>query len=150
GGRAPRRFSSAARRRLIAAVELSLWRAASERLPASTICAKSRKSLISTGIDNAPSFHLTQRFYADGPLFANSGVGNNAVIATEETIMKALRFEKHGNPGVLSVQDLPASVAQANEAVVRVLAASVNPSDVKNVEGRMSQTTLPRTPGRDY
>ncbi len=64
--------------------------------------------------------------------------------------MKALRFEKHGNPGVLSVQDLPASVAQANEAVVRVLAASVNPSDVKNVEGRMSQTTLPRTPGRDY
>jgi NADPH2:quinone reductase len=93
---------------------------------------------------------LTQRFYADGPLFANSGVGNNAVIATEETIMKALRFEKHGNPGVLSVQDLPALVAQANEAVVRVLAASVNPSDVKNVEGRMSQTTLPRTPGRDY
>jgi NADPH:quinone reductase-like Zn-dependent oxidoreductase len=33
---------------------------------------------------------------------------------------------------------------------VRVEAASVNPSDVKNVAGRMSQTTLPRVPGRDY
>ncbi len=29
-------------------------------------------------------------------------------------------------------------------------AASINPSDVKNVAGRMSQTTLPRLPGRDY
>jgi NADPH:quinone reductase-like Zn-dependent oxidoreductase len=29
-------------------------------------------------------------------------------------------------------------------------AASINPSDVKNVAGRMSQTTLPRIPGRDY
>lgn len=29
-------------------------------------------------------------------------------------------------------------------------AASINPSEVKNVAGRMSQTTLPRIPGRDY
>jgi NADPH2:quinone reductase len=64
--------------------------------------------------------------------------------------MKALRFNQHGDPGVLVMVDLPALKASADEAVVQVLAASINPSDVKNVEGRMSQTTLPRTPGRDY
>ncbi|KQR73750.1 alcohol dehydrogenase [Burkholderia sp. Leaf177] len=64
--------------------------------------------------------------------------------------MKALRFNQHGDPGVLVIEDLPSLQASADEAVVRVLAASINPSDVKNVEGRMSQTTLPRTPGRDY
>ena len=35
-------------------------------------------------------------------------------------------------------------------AVVRVMAASINPSDVKNVAGAMKQTTLPRIPGRDF
>jgi len=34
--------------------------------------------------------------------------------------------------------------------LVRVIAASINPSDVKNVAGAMKQTTLPRIPGRDY
>ena len=34
--------------------------------------------------------------------------------------------------------------------MVRVIAASINPSDVKNVAGAMKQTTLPRIPGRDY
>ena len=34
--------------------------------------------------------------------------------------------------------------------MVRVMAASINPSDVKNVAGTMKQTTLPRIPGRDY
>jgi NADPH2:quinone reductase len=32
---------------------------------------------------------------------------------------------------------------------VRVIAASINPSDVKNVAGAMSQTSAPRIPGRD-
>jgi NADPH:quinone reductase-like Zn-dependent oxidoreductase len=31
-----------------------------------------------------------------------------------------------------------------------VTAASINPSDVKNVAGAMEGTTLPRTPGRDF
>jgi NADPH:quinone reductase-like Zn-dependent oxidoreductase len=34
--------------------------------------------------------------------------------------------------------------------LVRVKAAAINPSDVKNVAGFFSQTTLPRTPGRDF
>jgi NADPH:quinone reductase-like Zn-dependent oxidoreductase len=36
------------------------------------------------------------------------------------------------------------------EVLVKVQAAAINPSDVKNVLGKMSQTTLPRTPGRDF
>jgi NADPH:quinone reductase-like Zn-dependent oxidoreductase len=33
---------------------------------------------------------------------------------------------------------------------VQVHATSINPSDVKNVQGKMKQTTRPRTPGRDF
>lgn len=64
--------------------------------------------------------------------------------------MKAVRFNRHGKPDVLTVEQVPDPVAGPEEAVVRVVAASINPSDVKNVQGLMEQTTLPRTPGRDF
>lgn len=64
--------------------------------------------------------------------------------------MRALRFTEFGDPGVLRIEDVPDPVATVNEAVVRVEAASVNPSDVKNVAGAMDWTVLPRTPGRDF
>jgi NADPH2:quinone reductase len=64
--------------------------------------------------------------------------------------MRALRFNKFGDPTVLHVAGLPDPHATAQEAVIRVEAASVNPSDVKNVAGQMDWTVLPRTPGRDF
>lgn len=64
--------------------------------------------------------------------------------------MKAVRFTRHGKPDVLSVEDMPDLTAGDGEALVRVVSASINPSDVKNVVGAMEQTTLPRTPGRDF
>ena len=64
--------------------------------------------------------------------------------------MRALRFNQFGGPDVLHVADLPDPHATAKEAVIRVKAASVNPSDVKNVAGQMDWTVLPRTPGRDF
>ncbi|HBK05121.1 MAG TPA: alcohol dehydrogenase [Acetobacteraceae bacterium] len=64
--------------------------------------------------------------------------------------MKAVRFTRHGKPDVLTVDDIPTPVPGDGEALVRVKAASINPSDVKNVQGLMEQTTLPRTPGRDF
>ena len=64
--------------------------------------------------------------------------------------MKAIRFHTHGAPTVLTVEALPDPVPGDSEALVRIEAASINPSDVKNVAGAMHQTTLPRTPGRDY
>jgi NADPH2:quinone reductase len=64
--------------------------------------------------------------------------------------MKALRFNRFGDLSVLQVQDIPQPQTGADEVLVRVYAASINPSDVKNVQGRMEGTTLPRTPGRDF
>jgi len=64
--------------------------------------------------------------------------------------VRALRFSEFGDPGVLRTDEVPDPVATAEDAVVRVAAASVNPSDVKNVAGSMDWTVLPRTPGRDF
>ena len=64
--------------------------------------------------------------------------------------MRALRFNEFGDPGVLHLADLPDPTTTTHEAVIRVDAASVNPSDVKNVAGAMDWTVLPRTPGRDF
>ncbi|MFI9273270.1 zinc-binding alcohol dehydrogenase family protein [Kitasatospora sp. NPDC052896] len=64
--------------------------------------------------------------------------------------MRALRFDRFGDPDVLHVADLPDPVADDGEAVIAVKAASVNPSDLRNVAGAMEWTTLPRTPGRDF
>jgi NADPH:quinone reductase-like Zn-dependent oxidoreductase len=64
--------------------------------------------------------------------------------------MRSLRFDRFGDPAVMRVMDMPDPVATAQEAVIRVEAASVNPSDVKNVAGKMDWTVLPRTPGRDF
>jgi NADPH:quinone reductase len=64
--------------------------------------------------------------------------------------MRAIRFEVFGNPSVLELTELPAPAADEKAAVVRVMAASINPSDVKNVAGGMKETTLPRIPGRDF
>lgn len=64
--------------------------------------------------------------------------------------MRALRFKEFGTPAVLSLEDLPRPTPRAGEALVRVLAAAINPSDVKSVAGQFAGTELPRTPGRDF
>jgi NADPH:quinone reductase len=64
--------------------------------------------------------------------------------------MRAMRFEAFGDPSVLHLENVPAPAIGENAALVRVMSASINPSDVKNVAGAMRQTTLPRIPGRDY
>ena len=64
--------------------------------------------------------------------------------------MKALRFRTFGPPSVLAVEEVPEPATRAGDALVRVLAAAINPSDVKNVAGSFTATTLPRTPGRDF
>jgi len=64
--------------------------------------------------------------------------------------MRAIRFTAFGDPSVLELADLAAPALSESTALVRVMAASINPSDVKNVAGAMKQTTLPRIPGRDF
>jgi NADPH:quinone reductase-like Zn-dependent oxidoreductase len=64
--------------------------------------------------------------------------------------MRAIEFRQFGDPSQLQLVERPDPHATDSTAVVRMEAASINPSDVKNVAGRMSQTKLPRIPGRDY
>ncbi len=64
--------------------------------------------------------------------------------------MRALRFDRLGDLDALHSTDLPAPQPADGEVLVRVVAAGLNPSDVKNVLGRFPYTTLPRTPGRDF
>jgi NADPH:quinone reductase len=65
--------------------------------------------------------------------------------------MRALQFKAFGDPAAqLALVDLPDPQPRSGWAVVRVRAASVNPSDVKNVAGQMEGTVLPRVPGRDF
>jgi NADPH:quinone reductase-like Zn-dependent oxidoreductase len=63
--------------------------------------------------------------------------------------MRAIRFETFGDPSVLELVKVADPATDERTALVRVMAASINPSDVKNVAGAMKQTTLPRIPGRD-
>jgi len=64
--------------------------------------------------------------------------------------MKGLIFRSVGSLANLKVEELPMPARKAGEVLVQVVAAAINPSDVKNVLGKMSQTTLPRVPGRDF
>lgn len=50
----------------------------------------------------------------------------------------------------LKVEELPMPVPKAGEVLVKVYAAAINPSDVKNVLGKMEETKPPRIPGRDF
>jgi NADPH:quinone reductase len=61
--------------------------------------------------------------------------------------MRAMWFETFGDPSVLKVAEVLAPTIDENGALVRVMSASINPSDVKNVAGAMRPTTLPRIPG---
>lgn len=64
--------------------------------------------------------------------------------------MRAIRFDHFGPPDQLQLQELATPKLKPNEVLVKIHAAAINPSDVKNVSGNMENTTLPRTPGRDF
>ena len=64
--------------------------------------------------------------------------------------MKALRFDRIGSLDYLKILDVRNPEPGQGSVLVRVKAAALNPSDAKNVLGRMEETTVPRTPGRDF
>lgn len=64
--------------------------------------------------------------------------------------MRALRFAQTGSLDYLAVAEVAVPVPTGTELLIKVEAAAVNPSDAKNVLGRMHETTLPRIPGRDF
>lgn len=64
--------------------------------------------------------------------------------------MHALQFSKTGDLSSLHYVEVPTPVPAADQVLVRIKAAGLNPSDVKNVLGRFPYTTVPRIPGRDF
>src|SRR5580658_4569189 len=64
--------------------------------------------------------------------------------------MRAIVIHQFGEPKQLKVEEVPTPEPRDGEVLVAVKAASINPSDVKNVAGAMHGTTLPRIPGRDF
>jgi NADPH:quinone reductase-like Zn-dependent oxidoreductase len=65
-------------------------------------------------------------------------------------VAKALRFAEFGSPSVLRIEELAIPEPAEGEALVHVKAAAINPSDIGNVAGHFKNTTLARTPGRDF
>jgi NADPH:quinone reductase len=64
--------------------------------------------------------------------------------------MRVIEFSHFGDASQLHMVERPDLKADESTAIVQIAAASVNPSDVKNVRGMMQQTTPPRVPGRDF
>lgn len=64
--------------------------------------------------------------------------------------MRALRFQKTGSLDDLRLEEVSTPSIAVGEVLVRVRAAAINPSDVKNVQGKMRETVVPRIPGRDF
>jgi NADPH:quinone reductase-like Zn-dependent oxidoreductase len=69
-----------------------------------------------------------------------------------EKTHQAVRIHQYGGPEVLKLEQVPRPEPQANEVLVRVLAAGVNPVDWKITEGYMKDfrpVQFPYVPGRD-
>jgi NADPH:quinone reductase-like Zn-dependent oxidoreductase len=64
--------------------------------------------------------------------------------------MRALKFHQTGSLDNLRVEEVPLPIPAAGDVLTQVKAAAINPSDVKNVQGKMHETTVPRIPGRDF
>ena len=64
---------------------------------------------------------------------------------------QAAIYETHGNPAeVLRVVELPWPQAAADEVVVKMSAAPINPADLNSIEGKYPiRPTLPATPGME-
>ena len=64
--------------------------------------------------------------------------------------MRALKFYQTGSLDNLRIEEVPMPIPAVGELLLQVKAAAINPSDVKNVQGKMHETTVPRIPGRDF
>jgi len=68
----------------------------------------------------------------------------------QRTTMKAVCIHSFGGPDVLAYEDVPKPEPEANEVLVRVKAAGVNPVDWKIREGYMGSCLFPCLMGIDF
>jgi NADPH:quinone reductase-like Zn-dependent oxidoreductase len=70
----------------------------------------------------------------------------------EEPMMKAVVAHEYGAPNVLKIEEVPRAAPNGDEALVRVIASSVNPADPLTLSGKYAKefgTHLPLIPGYD-
>jgi NADPH:quinone reductase-like Zn-dependent oxidoreductase len=75
-----------------------------------------------------------------------------AAPAEEKPMMKAVVAHEYGAPDVLKVEEVPRPEPGEDEALVRVIASSVNPADPLTLSGKYARefgTHLPLIPGYD-
>jgi NADPH:quinone reductase-like Zn-dependent oxidoreductase len=76
----------------------------------------------------------------------------HAVRGDEKPMMKAVVAHEYGAPEVLKLEDVPPPEPKEDEALVRVIASSVNPADPLTLSGKYARefgTHLPLIPGYD-
>src|SRR5438093_5884891 len=84
--------------------------------------------------------------------FAISIVFCHAARTDEKPMMKAVVAHEYGAPDVLKVEEVPRPEPNEDEALVRVIASSVNPADPLTLSGKYARefgTHLPLIPGYD-
>jgi NADPH:quinone reductase-like Zn-dependent oxidoreductase len=72
--------------------------------------------------------------------------------ADERPMMKAVVAHDYGAPNVLKIEEVPRPAPNGDEALVRVIASSVNPADPLTLSGKYAKefgTHLPLIPGYD-
>jgi NADPH:quinone reductase-like Zn-dependent oxidoreductase len=84
-----------------------------------------------------------------------TGLGTLLVSATdadEKPMMRAIVAHEYGTPEALKLEQVPRSEPKEDEALVRVIASSVNPADPLTLSGKYAKefgTHLPLIPGYD-
>jgi NADPH:quinone reductase-like Zn-dependent oxidoreductase len=73
-----------------------------------------------------------------------------ALRGVTSTDMRAVRLDEHGGPDVLSVEDVPRPDPAADELLIEVAAAGVNPVDTYFRDGSYPPVEVPFTPGADF
>lgn len=66
--------------------------------------------------------------------------------------MKAIQIKEYGDEGVLNFSEVPTPKPAANEILVKIKAAAINPVDIKirNGKGKTFGLHLPLIPGADF
>ena len=85
-------------------------------------------------------------------LTALAAVLGSASFADEKPMMRAVIAHEYGAPEVLKLEQVPWPELQQDEALVRVIASSVNPADPLTLSGKYAKefgTHLPLIPGYD-
>src|SRR6476646_4284363 len=88
-------------------------------------------------------------------LFSFTAVGILCVCMTradEKPMMRAVVAHEYGAPDVLKLEQVPRPEPNEDEALVRVIASSVNPADPLTLNGKYAKefgTHLPLIPGYD-